>query len=452
MKRRDVCALKLGNYKWVLGLIVLLFMVMVTACSNEGNKDREVNASNVNENHNIEISDNDEPVTITFYRPNTGTTKAQFMDMMGTEIEKEFPHVTLHFIEDKEIDNVITSGEALDIVLLSIGFYAQYANYGLQFDHTDLINKYNYDLTVLEPTLVDFIQTFGENEIHSLPIFTTAFTLIYNMDLFDKFAVPYPTNDMSWDEAYDLAKDLTRNVDGVQYYGFGTSISHLLRVNQLSQPFVDMETMKPSIDTDEWRSFIENFARFYELGNIDNDNQLISKSERDMFTKDQTLAMLAYFNSAMIGAPEEMNLDAVRLPYFKEAPGVGSQLYPTFAGVVSISEHKDTAFKILTYLTSKEMQTKFAKDGLGLPVINDLSILKEFGENIGNLEGKHIENFYPDNPAPIPMQNLYSGIPSKHLRNALYAVVRGEKDVVTALREATEISTLEIDAAIEASK
>jgi multiple sugar transport system substrate-binding protein len=341
------------------------------------------------------------------------------------------------------MEDVLATGQNIDIVLLSIGFVPEYVKYNLQYDHNDLIKKYNFDLNRLEQTTVDFIKRFGDGKMYALPIFTTAEVLMYNKDLFDKFGVPYPKAGMTWDETFDLAKKMTRTEGGVQYYGFGMSVGHMLRVNQLSLPFVDPATGQPAIANDAFRKLLENFARFYTLPGA----SALLKNTANFFTKDKTLAMYAYFNSTMVSAPPEMNVDAVPLPSFPEARGTGSQMYPTYAGVSSISKHKDAAFQVLAYLTSEEMQTEFAKDGTGLPVVKNPGIIEVFGQNLPHLKGKNIKAFYPEKPAPIAPKTLYDDLAEKRAGEAFNQVAQNQKDAVTALREAAENASKDIEAA-----
>ncbi|WP_248926152.1 extracellular solute-binding protein [Paenibacillus hamazuiensis] len=401
-----------------------------------------------------DLASSNEPVTITFYRPNNATTEDEFNKLMGDAIKAKFPNVTPKFIPyDKNvgIDGVITSGNDIDIMLLSIAFLPQFPNYKLQMDHTDLIKKYNFDLNRLEPTMVEYMKNFSSGGMYALPIFTTAETLIYNKDLFDKFGVPYPKDGMTWDETYELAKKMTRVEGGTQYYGLMMSTSHMMRTNQLGLPYVDIKTNTPQIATDSFRRLIENYTRFYMVPGAELKDK--KPNELDLFTKSRTLAMYAYFNSAMIAAPEDMNLDAVTLPTFNEAPGTGSQMYPTYAGVVSSSKNKEAAFQILAYLTSEEMQLKFAKDGTGLPVIkNSEKIVAAFGESKPQLKGKNIRAFYPAKPAPIPQRNVYEDLADKQLNAAFTEVILGKSDVNSALRKANEQAAKDIEAAKAAAK
>lgn len=419
-------------------------LLTASACTGTGGSN-ETAPSRIKEQNT-----NREPVEITFYRPNTGTTEEQFMDLMGKKIKEKFPFVTPKFIPfgtGTSVNEVIASGQPLDIVILSIGFVPQFHNLNLSTDLDELIKKHNYDTNRLETTTFDFVKQFGNGKVTFLPIFTTAHTLMYNKDIFDRFGVPYPTEGMTWDDIYELSKKLSRTDGGTKYYGFLTSVGHMMRTNQLALSFVDPKTQQPLTGSEKFKQVVENFARFYNMPGSELPKEKYGK-EADMFLKERTLAMYAYFNSTMVSAPADLNLEAVQLPSFKEAPGVGSQMYPTFASVSSTSKNKDVAFEILAYLTSDEMQTKFAKDALGMPIVkNSSNIMESFGADIATLKGKNLKGFYPVKPAAIAPKTIYDDLAEKHLTTAFREYAQGASDVNTALRKAVESAVKDIEAA-----
>ncbi|MFE5317919.1 ABC transporter substrate-binding protein [Paenibacillus sp. NPDC056579] len=429
----------------LLASAVLTSLLFSTACGGGGTTNEAAPGKG------SEPAAKKEPIELTFYRPNTGTTEEQFMQLFGNKIKEKFPHITPKFITygtGTSVNEVMASGQPLDIIIYSIGFIQQYHKLNLYAELDEYIKKQNYDLNKLEKTNYDFIKQNGNGKIYSLPLFTTAETLMYNKDLFDKFGVPYPKEGMTWDELYDLAKKMSRNEGGVQYYGFLTSISHMLNVNQLSLPFVDGKTNQPAFNNEQFIKMTENFTRFYNIPGAVLPKEKYGK-EADLFNKDRTLAMYAHFNSVMVGSQPDQNLDAVPLPSFKEAPGVGSQMYPTFGSVTSTSKYKEAAFEVLAFLTSEEMQTKYAKEGLGMPIINNSKIIDTFGSDIPVLKGKNIKAFYPTKPAPISAKTLFDDIGSKHAGNAFREVAQGVSDSNTAFRKAYEAAVKEIEAAAQ---
>jgi ABC-type glycerol-3-phosphate transport system substrate-binding protein len=87
-------------------------------------------------------------------------------------------------------------------------------------DLQPLAKKHGFDFNKFDTKLVDSIKSYSDQgQIYYLPYNTLAFALMYNKDIFDKFGVPYPKDNMTWDEAIELGKKLTRTEAGVNYIG-----------------------------------------------------------------------------------------------------------------------------------------------------------------------------------------------------------------------------------------
>lgn len=92
-----------------------------------------------------------------------------------------------------------------------------------------------------------------------LPLFRNIQATFYNKGIFDKFGVPYPKDGMTYDEAIELAKKVTRSVDGVQYYGLFPG-NPAIQLGQLSQTFLDGKTDEPLLSSDNFASFAMSAA------------------------------------------------------------------------------------------------------------------------------------------------------------------------------------------------
>ena len=80
----------------------------------------------------------------------------------------------------------------------------------------EYIKKDNLDLSVYNGTAED-LQIDGSS--YTLPYRSDWYVLYYNKDLFDKANVPYPGNDMTWDEYEELARKMTSGEGNDKIYG-----------------------------------------------------------------------------------------------------------------------------------------------------------------------------------------------------------------------------------------
>ena len=84
--------------------------------------------------------------------------------------------------------------------------YADLAARGLLLPLDDLIAEAGFDTSYMGPF---FEGTRINGRTYGLPFGTTAWFMFYNKDIFDAAGVPYPTDGMTWQQWYDLARRVT---------------------------------------------------------------------------------------------------------------------------------------------------------------------------------------------------------------------------------------------------
>jgi len=282
-------------------------------------------------------------------------------------------------------------------------------------------------------------------KIYGVPIQGNIQILYYNKDIFDRFGVAYPKDNMTWDEAAELSKKLTRSDGGIQFYGFGNSTSHILRSNQLSLARFDPKTGLPIITSDErWKLFYQTLynkmmpGEAYKKAFTETPSKL---SGINTFMKDQDTAMFAFFAQLHLTNPNELktfNWDVVTLPTFKEAPGIGSQQYPMMFGITKQTQNVPAAMEVLKFMSGEEYQVGLARKGwmssLTLPAVQ-----KEYGQDT-DFKDKNWKALFALKPAAIPytpdfdpsLVSAYTGIVPE--------VVKGTTDLNTLFRDVDEKS------------
>lgn len=395
----------------------------------------------------------EKPVELSLYENSSGYTQEMFDELYGDHLKKKFPNLSIKlYSPNKEsgglgLPDLIAQGVKLDLIKVSGGnFYSFIANNQLEDDVSDLVAKYNFDLNQFHPAVLDQMLILGDGQqLFGIPNAVAATALFYNKDIFEKFGESYPRDRMTWDEIYDLAKKLTRKEDGTEYLGFQENISFLTITNQLSQSFLDPVTNKATVQNDNWKNFINNFARFHSIEG----NEMLP-SYNDAMWKDGRVAMAVGSSGGSwnftFNAP--FDWDLVELPVLKEFPNSSSGLQVPFHAISIMSQHRDLAFLVSAYIASEEFQREFATLGYVPPiVIDDLESI--LGSAVPQLAGKNIKGAVPLDRAARPfLSNGYQSLVANEVNNAYRAVARGQKDVNTALRDAEEAANSKINEAI----
>lgn len=432
-------------------LLLSIFIVVLAACSNEG-----VPSSKSSDGSTVKEDTDAVKLVIT---SSGGLDVPVFEQNILQYLERQFPHFEFQYIEkisgESTIDLLLTTNQQIDLIFETIGgLPGGLMEPGLAMDISDLVKSHDVDLNRFEPSLIDGMRGLADGGLFGLPVMNLVMVTYYNKELFDAFGVKYPEDGLTWDEAMSLAAQMTRNEQGVQYLGLASSEVHTIRMNQFSLPYIDPETNKTTFDQPGWKRLIETiYIGEAEPAGYKEYMQGTGKFPyKDEFLKHKNLSMLVYFNDLHTANPSmaDMDWDMATVPVFSDMPGVGSQPYPTYWNITSISEHPDEAMQVIKYLVSDEYQTLKSKQGEMTTLVNE-KVREVYGEEYEKSTGKTInwDAAFKTTPAAIPNKTLYDGAAESALKSVLFPVSAGEIDINTALRQAKEQADTEVAAAME---
>lgn len=383
-----------------------------------------------------------DPTELTVYYMFAGSDYDSFMTNYGNYIQSKYPNFTFKYIttgKGTTLEDMVATKTDMDLIITTSGSIPKLKDFGLTYDIAELAAKYKFDKNRFEPTTLSLLRNSSGGAVVGLPFRINTLGLFYNRDLFDKFAMPYLRDGMTWDDIYDAAKRMTRQEGGIQYYGFlMRPIANNLVLSSYSQTVVDPKTHQATINNDGWKTAFQNYLRFYEIpGYNANPDLMTSAKPFDLFTKDQTLAIFSQGNSDYPKNGATVNWDAVTYPTDKTKPGVGPQPQPVYFLIPSSSKHKDEAFLALEVLTSDEVQMEKSKQG-SPTALKSKAIRDAYGAEAPELKGRNAKALNPATYAEAVPVDPYSGQGSTPLANAFISVASGSKDLNTALRDAEE--------------
>lgn len=390
------------------------------------------------------IYDN-KPVTIKFY---SGNTDEDWKTYIEDPIKKKFPNVTLVRVvqQQSNLAQLVAANDIPDIITVTPNvFVSDILPLQLQYDMSELIKKYKFDTNRIASDIMADIQAYGDKgQIYGLPLQSSLYGLLYNKDLFDKFNVPYPKDNMTWDDAIDLAKRLSRTDNGVSYRGLELHLP-LQMFSQLSLNPITKDD-KAMVTTPQWQTVLQKYKAVYDVqGNTSPVSGSIANYYKPFY--EGSLGMLAISTIRMMSSAKDypqLNWDVVTYPTFKEAPNTGPLVNYVLANISSTSKVKDEAFEILSYLLSDEVMTQFVRIGYITPLKNT-DIHKQMGADVPSLRGKNLSSMYSQKQASFTYSKYYSAKVTNLMNSAFNSVRQGQKDINTALREAEEAIQKEID-------
>jgi multiple sugar transport system substrate-binding protein len=285
-----------------------------------------------------------------------------------------------------------------------------------------------FDKTVLN-TVTD------EKGIYAIPFAVQLYALYYNKDIFDKFAVAYPRDGMTWDDTIELARKVTRTEDGTPYRGLDTGDINRIKLTK-SLAIVDAKTGKASVNNDQWKQAFQMLHRIYSIpGNAPG-----KFAPHKDFIENKVIAMWPAWNildelSAL--PPGSLNWDMAQYPSYKETPNTYFAVDTRVVFITKTSKNKEAAFKVIQTLTSDEVQLLSAREtGRLTPLVNRK--IRDALAELPVLKGKNIQGVLKSRPAPAPNYTKYEQSTQKILVQAFKDYFDKGKDLNTVLRETDE--------------
>lgn len=391
-----------------------------------------------------------DPVTLRVNNWNTAFQQAEFDKFFAEPLRKKYPHITLEYLDFTKgtantLENLTAAGSTPDIVFTDHPNLAGLLDYDFPLDLSKYVNEFSIDMKQVDPQVLEGGRSIGSaGQLLALPVYSDRMMWFYNKDLFDKFGVSYPTDDMTWDDAITMFKRLTRNDGGIQYTAFRT-INLLMTGSQWGYSLFDPKTGRPAFQTDGWKN---SLSLLQEINSIPGN----TKQTNEDFYQKQTLAGLMQSFNIMVNLldtaeqkGQKINWDIASMPQSKDKRGISGSNKPLYFMVSKASKHKEQAFLATSYLmSSKEAQTILSENGK-MPLLLDKDIQQAFGTKLNILKGRNVAAVYKHKMADLPFTNRFNRLALVEIIGAGNNVLNGTADINTALRNAEEKANKAID-------
>ncbi len=331
--------------------------------------------------------------------------------MVDSYMEKN-PGVTINVIDTSADEYNNSLGISLfaaqpdpDVIFVKdMGSMLQMADKNQILCLDDFINKEGFDLGVYKG-VAEELQYDGKT--YGLPWRSDWYILYYNKDLFDAAGVEYPSNDMTWDEYYDLAAKMTSGEGSSKVYG-----THHHTWEALTSAFAvqDGEHTVVAKDYSFYKPWYEKTLWLQDNGYMQSyANLKTANIHYSSVFKNQQCAMMpigTYFIATMIQSQKDGETDfnwgiaTIPHPEGKSGYTVGAT---TPLAISAYTDVPDLAWDFIKYATSAEAAGLLASYGSFPAVMTDealntISSIEGFPEGDSNKEALNYVNFVFDRP------------------------------------------------------
>lgn len=389
--------------KTILLNMLVLLSVILTSCSSTGETLQYEGDTQMRAKLKIMAIDN----------------KKGFMEDYGHLFNAKYPNIEIELINfgENNFDEVLAS-ENPDVLLTSLDQYEQLVQNNKLYDLDALMNKDEFNLNGMHQGIVEYLRVTGKGKLYGLPPQLLPKALFYNKDLFDKYSIPYPEDQMTWEEVLQLAGrfPVEDGVNGLYMKDFNTFVEALSRSYSLSM--VNVKDLRVTINTDSYNRMFNMILDAHQSGAVVMPG-LDALDVNDPFVTGasaMTMDYYYYINNNIGRAKIEqgnklhLNWDVVTAPVNETHREISPYFHlVAIFSVQAKSEQKQAAWEFVKFVNSEEFaQARSRTNQFTLPSRADF---------VYNPEGKRMEAFYklkPDvNWTPVNYDLLPKGFYGK---------------------------------------
>jgi multiple sugar transport system substrate-binding protein len=280
----------------------------------------------------------------------------------------------------EKVTVMLAGGDTVDLVYSkAMPQYVNMVNNGQIIDLLTYIKRDNIDLSRFGGA-ADRLMI--EGKLYALPYRSDVWQLYYNKNLFDKAGVPYPKDDMTWDEYAEMCKKLTSGSGNNKIYGgffqtWAASVQNIaIQDGRNTTIATNYEFMRPAyqmiLDLQKG-GYIMDYATI-STGNLHYSGAFFNQQTATVY---QGSWFVNYLLTEIKknGLPFEWGIAKSPHPKnVKEGYVVGTT-FPMC--ITSISKNRDIAWEYVKFLSGDEAAQYQASNG-ALPAVTNETILKTF--------------------------------------------------------------------------
>ncbi|OUN01302.1 MAG: hypothetical protein BAA02_00575 [Paenibacillaceae bacterium ZCTH02-B3] len=367
----------------------------------------------------------------------------------------------------EEVKKLLTGPNPVDVMVLDSSLLTLLArdNLLVQLDPLMAEDKISKDDFV--PAVIEGIAEMGDGFIYALtPTFNPS-ALFYNKKLFQEAGVEFPTDHMTWDDVFNLARRLKRGEGKDAVWGFTFNEwgggGGFWELQQFAQPLnlrmYDDNLERMTVNNDSWKTVWSTITQLYKdkvlptyedlMADPPQDGIWYPYMDRAFFRGKVAMVLgnysfineLVNFNNNVDRIRdkgfEPIDWDVVTVPSHSSAPGVSGNIYLSqLLAINANAQNKEDAWTYIKFMTGDEWARLKSRSTWEMPA-RKAYIQPRFGLSY------NIEAFYSVKPAPprsYTEQKLERDYPNlwmiQQIGDLLYnQVLRDEKTVDEALAE-----------------
>jgi len=312
---------------------------------------------------------------------------------------------------------MLTMPNPPDIVIFNEGYLPLLADSQLLVDLQTLIRQSQFKVDDLSPKALDAITDRGGGGLYALAPYFNTTVLYYNKRLFELAGEPYPTDGMTWDELFALARRVARGQGKDRTYGLSLGEGDLFYNISAYSAALQLQLIdggEMTVNTKQWANVWETFARLYADG-IVTDSSSLRETDYSHWYDDLLSSRVAMVignaykidtileangNAAKGTGGEPLQWDVVSMPVHPSAPNVGGEVtFPELYAINVNAQNQKDAWEFIKFQMSEEL-AKLKSRSASLLLAREGAMSPKQGLDY------HLKAFYLQKPAPYSKDRM----------------------------------------------
>lgn len=318
-----------------------------------------------------------EQITLHYFTWATGGSATQIQEDWIEPFQEKFPHIKIEYEAVgfgefwEKLPVYIATGNAPDIIHMSVGYVYDYAKQGLLENLQPYFDRdLNPDDFFMQPFDAMRYPSMEDGDLYGIPYSFIVSALYYNIDMFDRAGVAYPDETWTWDMAREVSRRFVRDSTGdgvIDKWGyvidnsdyFFPSLVHAWGGSVLNEDYTQVTLNSPeAID-----------ALTFVVDWVHQDGSALVGSNGDFTRQNAAMALMT----------------TMELPYMREQ-GVNSnvqivpagpekrvvRLWPDSFAIPADSQYKEEAWEFIKFAITRDEMDRYSGERK-IPVYKSLA-------------------------------------------------------------------------------
>jgi multiple sugar transport system substrate-binding protein len=284
-----------------------------------------------------------------------------------------------------KVKEIMTGANPVDVMIFDLSLLNALVEENLLLQLDPLMKEDKIDANVFVPSVIEAIREQGNGNIYALTPTFMPFALYYNKKLFNEMGVTPPQDGMSWDDVFNLARQMSKGegkdaIFGLTLNPWGGGADDYWQLQSFASPLqlklYDSNAERMTINTPQWKALWEQMYQLYKDKVIPSNRDMYSFEDENktyrynpyqgrLFLQGRvamTLGDYSLINDIMVLNDnadklkmDRLDWDVVTVPYHTAAPGVGVNVsYSSLAGINAKAQNQKDAWEFVKFINGEE--------------------------------------------------------------------------------------------------